>query len=76
MTLPLAQVFFLLALVAKIQSRSTGAPLAACSNLTPNHGVTSQPASTNPYVLSLMDFPQDSNGDFLYTPEASYTGNM
>ena len=54
-------------------SYMTGAPSAACSTLTPNHGASGQDASTLPFRIN-TDVFQDSNGALLYTPGFAYNG--
>ena len=51
----------------------TGAPADACVNLTPSHGVSSQPESTLPYELVINDFV-DPSGVYQYVPGVTYTG--
>ena len=50
----------------------SGAPIEACSSLTPNHGVSEQAPSTLPYVINVNVFKDPNNGQLLYTPGFSY----
>lgn len=56
-------------------SNSTGAPSAACSSLTPSHGVAGQDESTLPFRINTDVFQDSSSGALLYTPGYVYNGN-
>lgn len=50
----------------------SGAPVDACEDLTPNHGVASQ-TSPNPYLLDLEQFRDPEDGTYYYIPGVTYT---
>lgn len=60
---------------SEVVSYRTGAPSAACSTLTPNHGVSTQAASTLPYRIDTDVFQDMNSGALLYTPGFTYDGN-
>ena len=69
--------FFLATLIPSALSYSAGAPPAACSTLTPSHGVTGQDPGTSPYRINtevFRDTRMEGSGELLYTPGFTYNG--
>lgn len=67
-------LFLLLILIPSTLSYRTGAPSAACSTLTPNHGASGQDASTVPFRINIDVFRDMNSGALLYTPGSTYNG--
>ncbi len=65
----------LASLIPSVLSYRTGAPSAACSTLTPNHGVVGQDESTLPFRINTDVFQDANSGALLYTPGFVYNGN-
>ena len=65
----------LVTLIPSALSYRTGAPSAACSSLTPNHGVAGQDENTLPFRITTDVFRDASSGALLYTPGSVYNGN-
>jgi len=65
-----AVVLLLVSTAVPVISFPTGAPLEACSTVTPNHPATAQ-NSTNPYSIDLSVF-DDGSGGFRYLPGRTY----
>ena len=63
-------LLLLVSTVVPVISFPTGAPLEACSTVTPNHPATAQ-TSTNPYSIDLSVF-DDGSGGFTYLPGRTY----
>lgn len=68
--------FLLVALLPSALSYSTGAPAAACTTLTPNHGVSGQNTSTLPYRINTDVFRDMNSGELLYRPGFTYSGKL
>ena len=54
-------------------ANSSGAPAAACDNLTPGHG--SAQTSEVPFVIDVTQF-DDGSGTLVYTPGRTYICNI
>ena len=67
--------FLLVTLIPSALSYSTGAPTAACSTLTPNHG-SGEAISILPYRIDSDVFRDTDSGELLYTPGYTYNGKL
>ena len=68
--------FVLQLLPAVVLAYSTGAPTQACSTLMPSHGVSSQAASSLPYMIDMDVFRHPSTGELFYIPGFSYNSKI
>lgn len=68
-------VLTILICALEVSCRSAGAPMAACSTLSPDqsqHGAPAQPASSLSFTLELNSFVMSSGGGYSYTPGGHY----
>ena len=73
MTVLVLLSFIVSTLVEYSAAYSSGAPVAACSTLQPNHDTLTQPSHTNPYQLDIEQLLAP-NGVYQYIPGVTYTG--
>ena len=69
-------VISLLVVMPLAFSCPTGAPAAACTSLTPNHGVSGQAANTLPYTINTAVFSDPNTGELLYTAGFTYNSKL